>query len=411
MALDSVPDAAPREKRQRISSDNDDPLPTFLILKRSEGDFGKVSPFLISKLLKAVSGDPKSVRKIREGLLIETKSNYQSEKLLALKSLGEFDVSVIAHSTLNTSKGVVYSRDLMNCQTEEILAELKSQGVYEVRRITTKKNGVVENTPSLILSFKSRDVPKYIYAAMYRLPVRVYIPNPMRCFNCQRFGHSSTRCTSVKICVCGKPTHDGTDCSNAKCINCEGNHPSSSRNCPKFKFEYSVIEYKTLNKCSFPEARDYVSKLSPSLTTSYARAATKPVSNPAVNVSDIVALLIPEMTTLIKTLFAEFAMMMNPQAQFKTPTVTTTQLSEKSNAIPTNKPSTENKTPATLANISNIRTTKIPSTGHKTPVPSPSNISVEQISHHDISDESDGSTEGKKKGRGWIKGRSRSKHS
>ena len=35
--------------------------------------------------------------------------------------------------------------------------------------------------------------------------VEVYVPNPLRCYNCQFFGHHESRCTRKKVCAnCGE---------------------------------------------------------------------------------------------------------------------------------------------------------------------------------------------------------------
>lgn len=240
---------------------------------------------------------------------------------------------------------------------------------------------------------------------MYRLPVRPYIPNPMRCYNCQRFGHSSAKCNNPKICVCGKPSHEGTACVNVTCINCKGDHPSNSRNCPKFKFEYAVMEHKAINKCSFPEAREYVTKLSPSLITSYAKASSKPTPSPSVNISEIVSLIIPEMKKMVQNLLAEFAKLIIPQMQLKTPTSPT----ETTLVKETEKPS--NIKAQTFTTVNKISTPNAPGT----------NVSVQEIVHHDQHEESDENSVSPAKGssassstnktdrRGPAKSRSRSR--
>ena len=114
--------------------------PRFLIVKRINGDFFKVNPFVIQKLLFGIVGDVKNLKKIKDGLLIETVSSAQSNRLLGIKNLGDMAVEVFAHKTLNVKKGVIYHKDLLNCSVEEILESLRGQGVIEVKRIQTKVN-------------------------------------------------------------------------------------------------------------------------------------------------------------------------------------------------------------------------------------------------------------------------------
>ncbi|KAJ8935987.1 hypothetical protein NQ314_012538, partial [Rhamnusium bicolor] len=111
-------------------------VPRFLVIKRiDEGNFDKVSPFVISKSLFGLIGNLKSIKKSKEGLLVETVSEAQARRLLQVKQINNFNVIVEAHRCLNYSKGVVSCSDLLNCSIEEILNEMETEGVINVRRI------------------------------------------------------------------------------------------------------------------------------------------------------------------------------------------------------------------------------------------------------------------------------------
>lgn len=237
--------------------------PRFLIIKRKDQtvlkNFDKISPFVIHKKLFGVVGNLKSIKKIREGLLVETVSPAQSALLMRTTSLFDIDVTIEAHRTLNIIKGVIYSRDLLNCTVEEILLELKSKGVTDVRRIKSKVNGELVDTPNHILTFNGTKLPATVHMAYLNLPVRLYIPAPLRCFRCQKFGHTSIKCTSDQICVCGLPLHEGSSCREPiTCIHCEGNHSARSRNCPVYRQEMAIQEVKTRERITYLEAKKRV---------------------------------------------------------------------------------------------------------------------------------------------------------
>lgn len=98
-------DATPASKS--LSQRHAGTIPRFLIVKRKEGDFCKVSSFLIEKVIQETVGTLKSARKIREGLRIETNNMNQSKKLLGLKKFGNYEIEVTPHASLNYTKGVV----------------------------------------------------------------------------------------------------------------------------------------------------------------------------------------------------------------------------------------------------------------------------------------------------------------
>ncbi|GBN27501.1 hypothetical protein AVEN_67559-1 [Araneus ventricosus] len=117
-----------------------------------------------------------------------------------------------------------------------------------------------------------------------RLSVRTYIPNPLRCFKCQRFGHSKTSCRGTLTCArCAEVGHESTDCTRTeKCVNCKGEHTSFSRNCAAWKREKEIISTKIKKQISYPEARKLVNSQTPTPGNSYVSVAKKSLSAPSV---------------------------------------------------------------------------------------------------------------------------------
>lgn len=179
-------DGEPLQKKTENNTNQETGVPPrFLVVKRTEGDFTKVNPFIIEKNLYSLIGSPRNVNKIKDGLLVETVSTAQSRRLLEVDMLGEFPVVVFPHNNLNTSRGVIYCPDLLNCSVDDVLEGLKDQGVIAVRRIKVKRDGNLIDSPNHILTFNNPVLPKRVKAAFYLLQVRLYVPPPMRCFKCQ----------------------------------------------------------------------------------------------------------------------------------------------------------------------------------------------------------------------------------
>lgn len=79
--------------------------PRFLIIKKLDGtDFSKISPFLIHKTMYGLVGELKMLKKIRDGLLVETVSSAQSRRLLKVERFTDIPVEVTPHETLNFTK-------------------------------------------------------------------------------------------------------------------------------------------------------------------------------------------------------------------------------------------------------------------------------------------------------------------
>ncbi|GFU43487.1 uncharacterized protein TNCV_355661 [Trichonephila clavipes] len=172
----------------------------FFVLK-TPNTFSTVSPFLIEKAITSSIGPVKTIRKMRSGdLFLEVASAKQSSALRTLRKMAHIDRTVVPHNTLNYSRGVISAADLLNVSTEEIKENMVDQKVCEVRRITIRRDGQVLNTKHLILTFSTPELPQSVKAAYLHCPVRPYIPNPLRCFQCQRFGHSKTFCRGQPTC-------------------------------------------------------------------------------------------------------------------------------------------------------------------------------------------------------------------
>jgi hypothetical protein len=135
----------------------------------------------------------------------------------------------------------------------------------------------------LLLCFKSKEAANKLIDSSVVLDgalcrVSIYIPRPPQCFRCQNWGHRATECTGEAKCgKCAgdhstadhKCTHSG-ECSAGpkckkeqnKCSNCEGEHPSWIRSCPKakaaleaqsLKAEYSAGHYEASTPPPFTE--------------------------------------------------------------------------------------------------------------------------------------------------------------
>ena len=82
------------------------------------------------------------------------------------------------------------------------------------------------DTNTILLTFNTVNVPKSLKIFYRVVPVDIYVPNPLRCFNCQRFGHHETNCPVDLGSVCanfgaGGHDHHTSACKNKpKCVKC-----------------------------------------------------------------------------------------------------------------------------------------------------------------------------------------------
>lgn len=235
-------------------------FPKFLVIHSEDQalSLAKVSPFLVAKTLEQSIGKSYNAKKLVTGdIQVEVFNKQQSTALQLLNKIGETSVTVSSHRTLNTVKGVISVEELLPCSDSEIEEGLKHLGVITARRIIMRREGKEMPTRHIVLSFKLHSLPSTIKAGYINCHVRPYVPNPRRCFKCQRFGHSSQSCRGKPVCPkCAGVDHSQESCSNEpKCVNCQGSHPVYSRSCLRWKEEKEILKIKTEQNITYKAAK------------------------------------------------------------------------------------------------------------------------------------------------------------
>ena len=149
------------------------------------------------------------------------------------------------------------------------------------RRIIVTRDGVKRETNTIFLTFQTAIIPKVLKVGYLKVPVDLYIHNPLQCYSCFKFGHHESRCSSSadsKLCCrCGEalsnlPSPCANDCQKkCKCVSCGSEHIATSRTCPVWQRE-EIVSVKYREGLSFQDARKVVNSRF-ILTNSYAIAA------------------------------------------------------------------------------------------------------------------------------------------
>ena len=84
----------------------------------------------------------------------------------------------------------------------------------------------------------------------------LYIPRPLRCYKCNRFGHVASKCKNKDRCSQCGGDHPRSSCNQSvkKCVSCGGNHSAADRTCLRYKKEAEIIKIKITSKISYAEA-------------------------------------------------------------------------------------------------------------------------------------------------------------
>ena len=223
----------------------------------------KLNVIATDKDLKAKIGNPAKIKKqSKDTLLIEVKSDAQGSKLKSITALHDQPVEVAEHKTLNTCKGTVYSETMSNSSLEELQDALKDQQVSKIERMKRRVNGVLKDTHRHIITFNKPDLPQVIKITDWHHElIDLFIPNPMRCMNCKRLGHTKKWCrrTSPTCSKCAEEHHPALGCNKPlRCVNCSEEHNALERKCPFYQFKCEVVATQTKKRISFPEAEEEV---------------------------------------------------------------------------------------------------------------------------------------------------------
>ena len=113
---------------------------------------------------------------------------------------------------------------------------MAEQGVMDVGRLTVRQDGIIKPTNTSVLTFNSPNLPTVVKIGFIQVKEDVFISKLLQCYNCQVFGHQENKCGRHAVCCnCCGPS--GVCDTPAKCVNCSGDHPANSKQCPQWEKE------------------------------------------------------------------------------------------------------------------------------------------------------------------------------
>ena len=176
------------------------------------------------------------------------------------------------------------SQEFSLCPLEEIKKERKPQGVTDVKRVSIKRDNKIIHTNTYIMTFELPIIPRKMKIGYTMERVEQFIPNPLRCYKCLKYGHHEGKCNGKSVCgKCGQkdPDHSIEECKNTqRCANW-GGPPGICKNMRKWKKERETFSIKYTRNISFLEARKIVDATSRDKT--YSQAVASPTHTEATN--------------------------------------------------------------------------------------------------------------------------------
>ena len=225
------------KKSKRYLSDSDleteSDFPRFIIIESLQDiQLNQLSPFLIEKTISSRS-NPKNVKKFRTvNLLVEVEIKKYTENQLKREKFHNFKCRAYPHAKLNTSKGVVRSKELSLATPEEIETALKKTRYKRIQKGHYLLKWWNHTDPYIQSDFWETTNTKRNQNWLHNRKDRaVYTSSPVVLQMSKIWTLQRDMLRMQVCCKCGEcdPDHMENECKNIKCSNCHEEHPAFSR--------------------------------------------------------------------------------------------------------------------------------------------------------------------------------------
>ena len=142
-------------------------------------------------------------------LFVRCQNEDQIRRLIQCKNLGDvgganIEVTVELYKTKAPETKGVISDVPMDLTDEEIRNELRDMNVSFAKRLPYRSSNRNKPSHSVLLCFSSNFLPSTVKIGYLIFKPRPYNPPPMRCFQCNRYGHKAKFCRGSVTCArCG----------------------------------------------------------------------------------------------------------------------------------------------------------------------------------------------------------------
>ena len=225
-------------------------------------NLGKTNPIFIAKTINDLVGHVNKVINTQNGLKILCRKS-QANILSKENKFGMYSCTFsVQNAPKQKIKGIAHGIPL-DMNLAEIKKELEKNNAVKIEQIKRlqkfdkiKKEKI--DTESIILDYGQEiEFPKYMYLGYRRITVKQFIPYPVRCFKCQKFGHVKENCRAKVKCPICSEEHTFENCDKKdmkKCCNCGQNHSAGYKGCEEFLKAKKIREYSFSQKISYAEA-------------------------------------------------------------------------------------------------------------------------------------------------------------
>ncbi len=232
-------------------------LRVILKFKEAVGISG-INPLVLTYELRKLVGEIEFAKVLQDGaLLIACMNEEQKNKAIKLKAVGK--QAVMSFKIVGQTPWVfgVINGVSLGVNMEELKKNLDGGKVIDAVCLQMKREGRRVDSLSVRLKFEGKELPDRIKMGFISYPIREYIAPPLRCYNCQRYGHTASVCKAKIRCARCGGEHEFGKCDEGvdlKCCNCGGRHNAAYGGCEVRKRAVEVQQEKVKNKLTYAEA-------------------------------------------------------------------------------------------------------------------------------------------------------------
>lgn len=208
--------------------------------------------------LKKLVGEIAFAKVLQDGaLMIACRNEEQKNKAIKIKTVGK--QMVLNYKIVGQESWVygVINGIPLGVTMEELKQNLEGAKVIDAVRLQMNREGRRMDSLSVRLKLEGKEVPDRIKMGYISYPIRKYIAPPLRCYNCQRYGHTASVCKSKMRCARCGGEHEFGKCGEGvglKCCNCGGSHNVAYGGCEVRKKAVEVQQEKARNNRTYAEA-------------------------------------------------------------------------------------------------------------------------------------------------------------
>jgi hypothetical protein len=231
-----------------------------VFLSAKTGDLTKMNPYVVIKDLKVLDKDivASQIEKAGKQLKVLCKTSSQVDNLRQVVKIGQLYVRATLNDGAQSNKDTFHRFIIHGVPWDyEDTDILEQTGAEQIKRLAKRNESTHDpGISSVVLAYKASDPPPRVNIFWMSFKLYEFIPRPIRCFNCQMFGHTKNVCTKTPKCPRCSGNHEFQECDTEEriCVNCKGNHSAGYRECPAYKQAAIITTIKTKQKVTYAEA-------------------------------------------------------------------------------------------------------------------------------------------------------------